>query len=77
MRVLTVVGPAFLDPDAVGPFPDLALVDPAAVLIAGELPPLDAAGTVFLVDFPLLFGALAMRSPRVEFTLALPFGRAS
>jgi hypothetical protein len=31
MRVLTVVGPAFLDPDAVGPFPDLALVDPAGV----------------------------------------------
>ena len=72
MRVLTVVGPAFLDPDAVGSFPDLALVDPAAVFNRWRMRPLDAAGAVFLVDFPLLFGALAMRSPRVEFTLALP-----
>jgi hypothetical protein len=70
MRLLTAMRPALLDPDAIGSFPDLAPSGrPESWIGDGSL---DAAGALFLLNFPLLVGVLAMRSPRAELSLASP-----
>jgi hypothetical protein len=67
MREFSAMRPALRDPDAIGAFANAKFIQPVASSIAGEWLA-DTGKALFLLDFALLVGVLAMRILLLEFS---------